>query len=410
MDKTITSSTPGQGRIPVTLLTGFLGAGKTTLLNRLIRHPGLEGTAVLINEFGEVGIDHHLVETVDEAIVLLDSGCLCCSMRGDFINALKSLHERLSRREIPDLRRIIVETTGVADPVPILRALMEERYLRARFVCDGVLTVVDGCRKVESLAAFPEAMRQIAMADRLLISKGDQGDRGEREALEAWLGSVNPSAPRYLVSHGRIEPGLLFHGGVYAPTDRLSDLSSWLGGRSGHDPEHRDDHDRHHGHGHHGGGEIGSFTVTFPDPVSWRGLAGAMGIILMEHGARILRAKGIVGVRGGVAPLVVQCVQDVAYPPVSLRCWPDSGPLADRQGRLVFIVRGLGEHDVDAIRGRLADLPDDAAAMRLLARMPTLPTRCWFAQRLAWMGSGSFETAGWVVQAPVRARSGEVRR
>lgn len=395
------STDTGIGRIPVCLLTGFLGSGKTTVLNRLTRRPEMEGTAVLINEFGEVGIDHHLVEAVDESILLLESGCLCCSMHGDFIKTLKSLHERQSRREIPAIRRVIVETTGLADPVPIIYTLMEERYVAARYVCDSVLTVVDGNHGPDQLVHHGEAVRQVAMADRLLITKSDIADRNAREKLHIMLERLNPTAPRLQVTHGEIDPVLLFSGGLYSPSERIPNVADWLGEEALNQQAHRHSHD----HGHVHGGAITSFTVCFDQPAPWRGMAVTMGRILMDYGSRLLRAKGVIGVVGTMIPMVVQCVQDVAYPPVRLAKWPADGPLSDRRGRMVFIGRGLSKEDVADIKARLTILPDDNAAMRMVATTPLLPTRCWLNQRLPWMGRGCFETDGWVVQPPVVASS-----
>jgi len=403
----------GSGRIPVCLLTGFLGSGKTTLLNRLTSRPEMEGTAVLINEFGEVGIDHHLVETVDDSILLLASGCLCCSMHGDFVATLRSLHERVSRREIPPIRRVIVETTGLADPVPVIYTLMEERYVAARFVCDSLLAVVDASRSPEQLGRHQEAVRQIAMADRLLITKSDITERSKREALDLWLDSLNPTAPRLQVTQGEIEPRLLFAGGIYSPSDRLPNVDEWLG-EEAHRQNHQDHHHAHASHDHEEHGHVHStqhdesvtsFTIRFDQPVPWRGLSVVMGSILQEHGAELLRVKGVLNVIGSPSPMVIQCVQEVAYPPVRLARWPGEGPLADHCGRLVFIAQGLSDAAKADIHRQLAALPDDTSAMRRLATHPLLATRCWLNQRMAWMGAGSFETEGWVVQPPIRGKS-----
>lgn len=405
-------------RIPVSLLTGFLGAGKTTLLNQLTRHPEMAGTALLINEFGEVGIDHHLVETVDDNMMILDSGCLCCSVKGDFIQALKSLHGRLSRREIPPIRRVVVETTGLADPAPVIYTLMSEPFVSARYVCDSVLTVVDASLALGQLGRHAEARRQVVMADRLLISKNDLTDRSGREALLAKLDSLNPAARRITVSHGDVAPGALFGGGLYASNDRLPDVEAWLGHDDHHD--HADHHhhhhdcaehgcDDHHHHHHHEpersahSGSVDSFTVLLEQPVTWRAFSVAMGRILADYSHKLLRAKGLIAVAGTTTPMVVQCVQGVAYPPVRLPAWPREGALADRHGRLVFIADGLTKAEIADIQNRLKALPSDAGAIRALATNPLLPTRCWLAERLPVMNPGSFETDNWVVQ-PQRYR------
>jgi G3E family GTPase len=216
-------------RIPVSLLTGFLGAGKTTLLNKLMKHPAMAGTAVLINEFGEVGIDHHLVERLDDTMILLDSGCLCCSVQGDLIAALKQLHLRSSKREIPPITRVVIETTGLADPVPVIYTLMEERFVAARFVCDSVLTVVDATHGLSQIDHHPEALRQIAMADRLLITKGDLAGPATRPALDARLDTLNPGALRLDVRHGQIEPDLLFGSGIYSTSRQAAGRRSVAG-------------------------------------------------------------------------------------------------------------------------------------------------------------------------------------
>lgn len=410
-------------RIPVSLLTGFLGAGKTTLLNALMKHPEMAGTAVLINEFGEVGIDHHLVGTLDETMVLLDSGCLCCTMRGDLVAALRTLHERLSKREIPAITRVLIETTGLADPAPVVYTLMEERFTAARYVCDSVLTVIDASHGLEQIARHREAMRQAALADRLLITKTDLADSLDREKLDALLRTINPGAPRLEVRDGRIAPGFLFGTGLYSPEGKQPEVASWLGeegardqdhghGESHHHHEnHHDcaegdthlDHAHHahmpaHSHAHRHDGAISSFSVTFARPVAWRGFTAAMGEILKTYGARILRAKGLMNVAGDPCPVVVQCVQDAAYPSVRLAEWPKDGSFKSRQGRMVFITDGLTACETLHIRYLLMNLPNDAVAARMIATTPLLATRCWLSLRSPMNSAGVIELDGWFVQ------------
>ncbi|MDI4663500.1 GTP-binding protein [Xanthobacter autotrophicus] len=386
----------GDDRIPVTLLTGFLGAGKTTLLNRLIKQPAMAGTAVLINEFGAVAIDHHLVESVDETMLVLDSGCVCCTVQGDLVKALALLHERLARREIPQIRRVVIETTGLADPLPVISTLMEERFVRARYRCDSVLTVVDASLGAGQLDRHREAVRQVAAADRLLITKRDLADRTGSERLDARLQALNPGAVRLAVSHGEIDPALLFGAGIYSAAGKHPDIAAWLGEearRGGHarPPAGDGDASRHED-------GVGSFAIHFDRPVPWRGFAVAMGRILTDHASRLLRIKGLMNVAGLATPLVVQCVGGIAYPPVRLPRWPRQGRRFDMRGRLVFIADGLSAEQMADIRARLAALADDAAATRAAATTPLLPTRCWLGERLPSLGRDGFETEGWFVR------------
>ncbi|MGE4372307.1 MAG: GTP-binding protein [Xanthobacter sp.] len=404
---------PSDGRIPVTLLTGFLGAGKTTLLNNLVKSPDFQNTAVLINEFGAVGIDHHLVENLGESMVLLESGCVCCAMRGDLVAALKDLHARLSRRQLEDVQRVIIETTGLADPVPVVATLMEERFVSARFRCDGVVTLVDASHGAAQLDRHSEARRQVALADRIFITKSDLADRGSLEELHARLGALNPTARCTPVSHGEVDVGLVTGAGVYMAREEPGQMeqlmSSWLG--------HEEDEAMAEGHTHHEeappehahgarqahGADVSSFTLHFGQAVPWRGFAVTMGQILAEYGAGLMRVKGLMNVAGLAGPVVVQCVEETAYPPVRLPMWPADKGRFDMRGRLVFITHGLTPAAAVDIRERLMNLPDDAQALRKLATCPLLPTRCWLAARIPVRGRGSFETDGFMV-SPVRMR------
>ena len=433
------------GRIPVNLLTGFLGAGKTTLLNHWVRLPALAGVAVLVNEFGDVGIDHHLVDQVDEQMVLLDSGCLCCAMQGDLIGALKSLALRASRREIPPVTRVIVETTGLADPVPVIYTLMEDPFVTARYVCDGVVTVVSATHGLEQLRDFSEATRQVVAADLLFITKCDKASTSMLASLQEALRELNPGAPQRPVRDGQDDASALLACGIYGTSNKLPSLAQWMGEEALHQAELRGRREsnpgwlpgpspdgsassrpadeaasgdpagrplgerwreqrearsaeRQRAAGSHTPG-VSSFVVTFDQPVPWFGFAVAMGQVLSSRGSQLLRVKGLISVVGTLRPQVIQCVQGVAYPSLSLPAWPKEGPFRDGRGRLVFIVRGLDEVQVDAIRAALAALPSDAVALRMSSGDSMLPTRCWLSQRMPIATPNAVEHEGWFVQA-----------
>jgi G3E family GTPase len=420
-------------RIPVNLLTGFLGSGKTTLLNHWVQLPVMAGVAVLVNEFGEVGIDHHLVDQVDEQMVLLDSGCLCCAMQGDLIGALKNLALRSSRREIPPVTRVIVETTGLADPVPVIYTLMEDPFVAARYVCDGVVTVVSATHGREQLSQFAEATRQVVAADLLYITKCDRATASGLAALQQTLRELNPGAPQRQVRDGQDDAAALLACGLYSTSNKLPSLAQWMGeealrqaelrGRAdighgwlpgldasaGDDPagrplgdrlrEQRDTQaaERQRTATSHTAG-VSSFVVTFDRPVPWFGFAVALGHVLSQFGSQLLRVKGLLNVAGTLRPQVVQCVQGVAYPSVSLPAWPKEGPFRDGLGRLVFIGRGLDDAQVDAIRAALANLPADPVALRMSSGDSMLPTRCWLQQRMPVTTPSAIDHDGWFVQ------------
>lgn len=361
------------GRVPVTILTGFLGSGKTTLLNALTARPDMAGVAVFINEFGDVGIDHHLVERVDDTLVILESGCLCCTVQGDLIEALMRLHERMSRRGIAPVSRVLIETTGLADPAPVVRALMEDRQVSARFRCDGVLTVVDTERARAQIARHREARVQVSLADRLLLSKCDLASRAERTALERELEALNPAAARIALHQGEADPQVLFGGGLYVSGQAPAAVTGWLAGQRNAVKSvfHCEPHS----------GRVSSFVVTLDEATGWRGFAVTMGEILLRWAGRLLRVKGLVSIAGLDEPVAVQCVDGAAYAPVRLTAWPTSGPLADRQGRLVFIGEDLDVHVEADIRARLAVMPGDREALRRAA-VTGLPTRTWLGERM----------------------------
>ena len=353
-------------RVPVVVLTGFLGAGKTTLLNGLLARDEMARTAVLVNEFGEVGVDHHLVERVDETVVVLDSGCICCSVQGDLVRALKNLSQRALRREIPGLDRVVIETTGLADPAPVIHTLMQDLFIASRYRCDGVITAVDATHCEGQLDQHREAVRQVAMADRLLLTKCDLTDAATRARVRDRLAALNPGAECVEVHHGRARVDALAGCGLYDPVGKIPDVAEWLGEEAardraarkkplsgpgawrkptpgGHLPAAPARHDD----------AVRSFVVRFEEPLDWLGFSDGLGLILQVYGQRILRIKGLLNVRGDPLPRVVQCVQHVAYPPASLPAWPNTPPYDDRMSRLVFIVRDLPREEVENILGSL---------------------------------------------------------
>ncbi len=309
-------------QIPVTLLTGFLGAGKTTLLNRLLRQPEMAGTAVLINEFGEIGLDHLLVERLDENTILLAAGCLCCTIRGDLSRALRDLAQR------PEpIARVVIETTGLADPAPILQTLMGDPLLLRDYRLDGVVTLVDAVHGMTTLDEQPEALRQAAVADRIVITKADLADA---EALRARLAALNPMAPILTSVEGDILAAQLINAGPFSSDGKLPQITDWISA-AGHHHHHHHDVNRHDA-------RIRALCLRFEAPLPWEGLASYLEMMAMTQGQHVLRMKAVLNLQGQRGPVVMHGVQHSFHPPRMLESWPEGD---DRSSRLVFILRDL---------------------------------------------------------------------
>lgn len=328
--------------LPASVLTGFLGSGKTTLLRHLLSHPEMDETAVVINEFGEIGLDHHLVAEATEDMVLMNAGCLCCTIRGDLVETLRNLFKRRVMREIPPFQRLVIETTGLADPAPILQTLMSDPLLVERFRLDGVIATVDAANGEATLDTQIESVKQAAMADRLLLTKCDLVDQGRIDAIKRRLALLNPAAPILQVDNGKAEPASLFGCGLYDPESKTLDVQRWLKAEAyGQDRGHIHGHDAHdQGHDVNRHDErVRSFCVTYDVPLDWDRLNSWVEMLITLYGQQILRIKGILSIAGEEKPLVIHAVQHVFHPPVELPAWPND----DHRSRIVFIVRDLPE-------------------------------------------------------------------
>ena len=312
---------------PVHLLTGFLGSGKTTLLQRLLADPALADTAVLINEFGEVGLDHHLLERIDGQTVLLPSGCLCCTIRGELADSLRDLLSKRARGTVPPFARVVMESTGLADPFPVLSTLHADPVLRHHLRAGTIVTTVDAVNGCAQFDRQPESVKQVAVADRIVVTKSDLADPAP---VEGRIRALNPAAPMTRAAEGPLDAGDLLGGA------ETRSIRSWLRADAAPPPH---DANRH-------GADIRAFALSFDRPLDWTAFGLWLTMLLNRHGASVLRVKGILDVEGMDAPVAIHGVQHLVHPPVHMAAWPDE----ERCSRIVFIVQGL---DPAAIRRSL---------------------------------------------------------
>ncbi|MGA7384931.1 MAG: GTP-binding protein [Methylocella sp.] len=357
---------------PLTVVTGFLGAGKTSLLNALLREPALADTLVIINEFGEIGLDHLLVERLDGDMLVMTSGCLCCSIRGDLIATLESILRQRDNGRIAPFQRVIIETTGLADPAPVLHTVMAHPYLMLRFCLDGVVTVVDAVNGNATLDAHEEAVKQVAVADRLVLSKTDLLAGGGFTELPARLKKLNPGAVLLDAAKGEATAGALLRAGIYDPDRKISDVRRWLNAEAfaarGANDQSARVHRHPHGDGSQGEGEkhdvnrhdarIRAFCMRHQAPLAPAALDLFLELLRKAHGPKLLRVKGIVALGDDPSrPVVLQGVQHVFHPPLRLLAWPD----ADHTTRIIFILRDIEPAFVENLWQALTGLAEPGA-------------------------------------------------
>ena len=385
--------------LPLTVITGFLGAGKSTLLNALLKDPALADTVVIINEFGEIGLDHLLVEAADGDMLLMSSGCLCCTIRGDLITTLEDLLRRRDNGRMSDFKRIIIETTGLADPAPILHTIMYHPYLLMRFRLDGVVTLVDAVNGMATLDAQEEAVKQAAVADRLVLTKTDllTGPEGVARLaqLRSRLAALNPGAQMLDAARGEAIAASLLGLGLFDTGAKIPDVRRWLNAEAfaqmsvhdahGHHESHdHADHDHgshphgdhdHEGHGHdvnRHDARIRAFCLESDTLMPKSGFDLFLELLRQAHGPHLLRVKGIIGLDDEPdRPVVIHGVQHVFHPPVSLDAWPGG----ERRTRIVFILKDMEPAFVEGLwRAFTGEVRPDQADATALTANPLKPS------------------------------------
>lgn len=387
----------GQDRIPVSIITGFLGAGKSTLLNRMLRDPAAKDIAVIINEFGEVGIDNLLVEASGDSMIELSNGCLCCTVRGELVDTLASMIDAIQTGRAKPVTRVVIETTGLADPAPVMQSVMGNPVIAQNFELEGVVTVVDAVNGLATLNAHPEAVKQVAVADRLIVSKQTLADAGQLSALRARLAALNPRAPVSDGDAASVSSLSLLVNGLYDPSSKIADVDRWLRDEIAADHHHHHHHHHHdhdhkhdgacdcghdhgydHGHHHHAhdhghhhhhdvnrhGDDIRSFSIVHDRPIDPMAIDMFIDLLRSAHGEKLLRMKAVVKLSDNPErPLVLHGVQAIFHPPQRLPRWPEG---SDAKTRMVLITKGLTEEFVADLFAAFTgeprlDRPDRAA-------------------------------------------------
>ncbi len=354
--------------LPFNVITGFLGAGKTTLLNRLLDHPGMDGTLVIVNEFGEAGLDHLLVEASADEVLELSSGCLCCALRGDLVETLIDVLGRSAEGKLKPFERIVVETSGLADPAPVLHSVMAHPWLLERLRLDGVVAVVDGLFGLQTLEKHPESRKQVALADRLVITKGDMEEAGEANLvrLAETLRHLNPMVRVLRTDIDPVTPEALFHAGLADDNGELC-ATRWLGMErntscgAGHEHDHHPSDDHGASSAAHGAEEIGSIVLATSEALTPQALEIFIDLLRANFGSALLRVKGIVKLSDDPSrPVVIHGVQHVFHPPSRLPAWPEG----IRDTRMVLITRGNLRGEIGKLFAAVRDpLSGGAAAM-----------------------------------------------
>lgn len=365
-------------RIPVSIITGFLGAGKSTLLNQLLKDPAMQDAAIIINEFGDVSIDHLLVERSGDGIIELAEGCLCCTVRGELVDTLAQLMDGIQTGKLKKVNRVVIETTGLADPAPVMQSIIGNPVIAQNFSLNGMVTVVDAVNGLTTLDNHPEAVKQVAVADRLVLTKRKLAEAPQVSDLTARLNALNPRATVEDGDKGDWSAVSLLENGLYDATDKIGDVSRWLGEEAAHDhSDHDDDHhhdddddDDDHHHHHHDlnrhSASIRSFSIVHDTPIDPMALEMFVDLLRSAHGEKLLRMKAIVQLSDRPErPLVLHGVQSIFHPPQRLAAWPDP---ADQRTRMVLITNDLPETFVKDLFGAFTgavhiDRPDQQAMM-----------------------------------------------